>query len=238
MISILKKILKVITPPILYPSVFNECINFFLREKDRITLEKNFYNRIAFINKAIQNYDNKNCRYLEIGVASNFVFNSIPLPMEKKIGVDPVSGGTHRMTSDKFFKKNKLKFDVVFIDGLHEYEQCQRDCLNAINHLKKNGIILFHDFLPRNSFEERVPRKQASWTGDVWKVAVELSKSKNVEFRIANIDCGVGILKPKKKAQYIKIPELKKMTFENFIKKFYRSLPIIKSEEALKFIRN
>ena len=234
MSSIIKKIIKVITPPILHPSIFNECVNFFLREKDTITWEKNFYNRIAFINKAIQNF--KNCKYLEIGVASNFVFNSIPLPMKNKIGVDPISGGTHRMTSDDFFKKNKLKFDVIFIDGLHEYEQCQRDCINSINSLNKNGIIIFHDLLPRNSFEEHVPRKQASSSGDVWKIAVEINRSKNMRFRIANIDYGVGLLKIKENSEYKKMPQLKDLRFNNFIKNYYRELPVISSEEALKFI--
>ena len=39
-----------------------------------------------------------------------------------KIGVDPVSGENIRETSDNFFKKNNVKFDIIFIDGLHEYD--------------------------------------------------------------------------------------------------------------------
>ena len=52
-------------------------------------------------------------------------------------------------------KNSHLKFDVIFIDGLHEYEQCQRDCLNSMKFLNDGGIILFHDFLPR-SFLKKV----------------------------------------------------------------------------------
>ena len=44
--------------------------------------------------------------------------------------LDPAEGGTHRMTSDQFLAITKKKFNVVFIDGLHEYEQCQKDCIN------------------------------------------------------------------------------------------------------------
>ena len=44
---------------------------------------------------------------------------STKLILKKKIGVDPVSGGNLRMTSDHFFKENKEKFDLIFIDGLH-----------------------------------------------------------------------------------------------------------------------
>lgn len=173
----------------------------------------------------------ENCKYLEIGVRDNNVFNTIPLRYTQKIGVDPEKGGTHRTTSDKFFMSNKIKFDIVFIDGLHTYEQCQRDCINSMSVLKKNGIILFHDFLPNN-----VIQAKTIFSGDVWKVAVELSNSRNVEFKIANIDCGVGILKLKKNWEYLKIPELSKLTFKDFYKDYYPKLPIVNSEEAFNFI--
>ena len=146
-------------------------------------------------------------------------------------------GGNFRMTSDDFFHQNNhLKFDVIFIDGLHEYEQCQKDCLNSMKCLNDGGIILFHDFLPRSFFEEKeVQNKQSSWSGDVWKVAVELNNSKNVELKIINIDHGVGILKLKKDFQYIKMDNLKNESFREFFD-YKKKLPIITSEEALEFI--
>ena len=49
--------------------------------------------------------------YLEICCDQNQVFSKIKI--SKKIGVDPVSGGTIRDTSDNFFKKNNLKFDIM-----------------------------------------------------------------------------------------------------------------------------
>ena len=36
------------------------------------------------------------------------------------VGVDPLLGGTHRMTSDAFFAANADAFDLIFIDGLHQ----------------------------------------------------------------------------------------------------------------------
>jgi hypothetical protein len=206
--------------------------------KDKIShryeYEKNFYNRHAFINKAISQY--KDCKYLEIGVDLNQVFNSIPLKSDKKFGVDPFRGGNYRMTSNEFFQKyNHLKFNVIFIDGLHHYEQCQRDCLNSIKSLEDGGIILFHDFLPKSPFEENVPRKQSTWTGDVWKVAVELAHSDDVDFRIVNIDMGIGILKIKKNFKYQIMNNLKNENFSNFLE-YKKKLPIISSEEGLDFI--
>ena len=233
--EILKKIIKKLVPPIFFPTIFKECINYFIKGENKIIYEDNFYNRIAFINKAISKF--KDCNYLEIGVADNTTFSSIPLPLRNKIGVDPSNGGTHRMTSDEFFNKNQKKFNVIFIDGLHIYEQCQKDCINSLKFIEEGGIILFHDFLPQNYLQEKVPRKSASWTGDVWKVAVELSNSEDMDFRIANIDYGVGILKPGKNAKYKKMPELNKMNFDDLLNKFYKKLPTVNSEEAIEFIK-
>ena len=233
--EILKKIIKKLLPPIFFPTIFKECINYFIKGENKIMYEDNFYNRIAFINKAISKF--KDCNYLEIGVADNTTFSSIPLPLRNKIGVDPSNGGTHRMTSDEFFNKNQKKINVIFIDGLHIYEQCQKDCINSLKFIEEGGIILFHDFLPQNYLQEKVPRKSASWTGDVWKVAVELSNSEDMDFRIANIDYGVGILKPGKNAKYKKMPELNKMNFDDLLNKFYKKLPTINSEEAIEFIK-
>jgi hypothetical protein len=236
-IKILKNVVKPFVPPIFFPVARREYINFFLHSKKikhLIKYENNFYKRHAFINKAISKY--KNCKYLEIGVAGNDVFNSIPLKIENKFGVDPIEGGNYRMTSNEFFKNYKdIKFDVIFIDGLHHFDQCREDCINAMSALNKNGIILFHDFLPRSYFEENVPRKQINWTGNVWKVAVELTNSKNVDFRICNIDMGVGILKLKDGFNYKIMPELKEMNYKNFLE-YYKKLPLIDSEDALDFI--
>ena len=233
--KLIQKILRQIIPPIFSHRKFKEIINYFLREKNQIHLEESYFKRHAFINKAISKYTN--CNYLEIGVADNDVFNSIPLKLKNKYGVDPVCGGNYRLTSDDFFEKYKhLKFDVIFIDGLHHYIQCQKDAINSINSLNKNGIIFFHDMLPKNSFEEFVPRKQVEWTGDVWKVAVELTYSNNCEFKIINIDYGIGVLKINENFEYKKMPELKNKRYDTFLE-YYSKFNIINSEEALDFIK-
>ena len=89
--------------------------------------------------------------------------------------------------------------------------------------------------LPKSYFEEHVPRRQGSWTGDIWKVAIELLNSENVDFKICNIDMGIGILKLKENYKYKKMPELEKMNFVDFLK-FYKQLKLINSEQALDFI--
>ena len=234
--KLIQKVLRQIVPPIFDYAKFKEIINFLLREKNQIYLEESFFKRHAFINKAISKYTN--CNYLEIGVENNDVFNSIPLKLKNKYGVDPVCGGNYRLTSDAFFEKYKhLKFDVIFIDGLHHYLQCQKDAINSINSLNKKGVIFFHDMLPQNSYEELVPRKQASWTGDVWKVAVELTNSNNCEFKIINVDHGIGVLKINDNFEYKKMPELLNLRYKDFLK-YYKNFKLITSEEGLDYLNS
>ena len=94
--------------------------------------EKANFNRISFIHRALRKFPQKTAKYLEIGVFQNAVFDTIYLSENNKYGVDPQSGGNLKMTSDEFFSKNKTFFDVIFIDGLHLYKQCQKDCINAL----------------------------------------------------------------------------------------------------------
>ena len=42
------------------------------------------------------------------GIDKNQVFNSVPLKIENKFGVDPVRGGNFRMTSDEFFESGSI----------------------------------------------------------------------------------------------------------------------------------
>ena len=82
--------------------------------------------RKEIINTIIKSKNFKN--YLEIGCDQNELF--LEVQIKNKIGVDPNDGGTHRITSDVFFKKNKDKFDLIFIDGLHIYSQTLKDINN------------------------------------------------------------------------------------------------------------
>lgn len=152
------------------------------------------YNRIALVNMLCAAIDDP--AYLEIGCFNDAMFSSIPA--RKKVGVDPQSGGTVRATSDDFFESNMETFDVVFIDGLHTFDQVHKDVENSLRFLKPGGWIALHDMLPRNWLEEHVPRIHGVWSGDVWKVAFEVIASRDLEFIILSIDHGVGVIRPKR----------------------------------------
>ncbi len=123
--------------------------------------------------------------YLEIGVQNpHNNFNKIKCA--KKVGVDPESnfegseydGVFFQLTSNEYFRKtlnskfnhDVRQFDLIFIDGLHHWEQALIDFLYSLQALRGyNGTIVMHDALPKTEIMQRVPRESSEWTGDVWK---------------------------------------------------------------------
>jgi len=165
--------------------------------------------------------------YLEIGCAENLLFDQVGA--EVKVGVDPAQGGTHRMTSYAFFAGNDQTFDVVFIDGLHVYDQVRRDVVNALDVVRPGGWIALHDMFPRDWIEEHTPQISTSrWTGDPWKVAFELIGAEGLEFRLLAIDHGVGVIRVLK--QDVTLPdrraELAPLRFAWF-REHFAELPVI-----------
>ena len=193
------------------------------------------YERADIINSFVKYFISKNnsCDYLEIGCDSDRTFNKINIPDENKIGVDPFHGGTLRMTSDVFFKKNKKMFDIIFIDGLHEYTQVQKDCVNSLKVLKDNGIVIFHDMLPITWEQECIPRFSKKWNGDVWKIAIELMNNNGFKFNIIACDHGVGVLKKNRVNTSYKYmnKSISKLSFKDFIDKYYKQFNIISPDE-------
>ena len=199
-----------------------------------IDWSKVLYNRVAFISLATQKFNN--CRYLEIGCDNDICFGSIPVT--NKVGVDPEKGGNVKETSDNFFKNNKKQYDVIFIDGLHIYEQCRKDVINSLKVLDNKGFIFLHDLTPRSWAEENVPRlKGTLWTGNIWKVAIELSKTKGIDFFVINADMGVGVIKKRENdiTYYDDYENLKNLKFKDFLT-LNENIKYVEPEEAFKLI--
>lgn len=193
------------------------------------------YNRIALLNVLAAR--NPTGAYLEIGCFKNDLFDSIPLAV--KVGVDPVQGGTVRATSDAFFATNTQKFDLIFIDGLHTYDQVHRDVANALKAIKPGGWIAMHDMLPSNVMEQHEPYSEiTAWVGQGWKVAFELLQTEGVDFKIVKIDHGVGVirvLEPGSELADLSGP-LGGPQFPYFYANYNR-LPLATWEEALPWLR-
>ena len=174
--------------------------------------------------------------YLEIGCFDDELFNAIKI--EYKVGVDPVTGGTIRLTSDQFFNSNKENFDCVFIDGLHTYEQVKKDIQNSLKFLNKNGIILLHDCLPNNFYEQATPRCQFTWNGDVWKAIVECRTNKDLDVYTCYADFGIGVIfnRPNKNLLNYNNANFSKIDFNEYHKDPYQLMNIIEYDELKSII--
>jgi predicted O-methyltransferase YrrM len=168
---------------------------------------------------------------LEIGCDQDELFSKIVI--DKKIGVDPVSGGTVRDTSDNFFKKNNTKFDIIFIDGLHEYDQVKKDINNSLIFLNDNGIIFLHDCMPMRFISQAVPRAKGIWNGDVWKNIVESRTKHQIDTYVVHADHGVGMIlkKPNKKILNLNIDSFKKLKFKDYFYNYKEYLNVVYRED-------
>ena len=144
-------------------------------------------------------YKNNYKSYLEIGVntPSQPGYNWVGVKIDIKHGVDPNVDTTYRMTSDDFFENYiTQKYDIIFIDGLHIFEQVYRDIINSLNNLNEGGIIVVHDCNPVTEITQRRVRASDAWHGDVWKAIVKLRiENSDLDICTVNTDEGCGIIK-------------------------------------------
>ena len=172
--------------------------------------------------------------YLEIGCHKDDVFSRINI---KKVGVDPYSGGTLRLTSDDFFKINKEKFDLVFIDGLHIYDQVKQDIINSLEALNNNGVILIHDCLPEKIWEQNVPRMNGAWSGDVWKVIPFFRNNLNIDVYTCIADRGIGVIFKRPNKNILKLgQDTKKLKFKDYYYNYKSYMNLVSTDELEKII--
>ena len=142
------------------------------------------------------------------------------------------------MTSDEYFSKFKDKFDIIFIDGLHHYEQVKKDIFNSLEILNSNGIILMHDCLPKNLGAQAIPRTEIEWNGDVWKAFVEVRTNPELDSYTCYADHGIGIIFKRKNKTLlnININNFKKLKFNDFYNNYKNYMNIIEYDDLLKII--
>jgi hypothetical protein len=169
--------------------------------------------------------------YLEIGCDQDQVFSKIKI--EKKIGVDPVSGGTIRENSDNFFKKNIIRFDIIFIDGLHEYDQVKKDINNSLSFLNDNGVIFLHDCMPRGFIYQAVPRARGAWNGDVWKNIVETRTKIEIDTYVIHADQGIAMILKRSNKNLLKlnVNNFKKLKYKDFYYNYKKYLNVVNYED-------
>ncbi len=185
--------------------------------------------------KPVHRYDiiqyliNKNRykRFLEIGVEERITHDNIDIG--HKDGVDPNGAGNFTMTSDKFFEKldHNIKYDIFFVDGLHEKEQVEKDLNNSLKHLQKGGTIVMHDCNPPNEeYQDNPP----NWCGDTWKAFLKFRNTREDLFmQTVDADLGCGIVQMGKQDFY---PTKENMyTWDEFIENREKILKLISVDE-------
>lgn len=134
--------------------------------------------------------------FLEIGTAGGITFNAVQC--QRKVSVDPNEAhATFSMTSDEFFKINTELFDIVFVDGFHEWHQALRDVYNALNVLNRGGVVVMHDCHPTSAecaaHVDAYAPPTIAWCGDVWKAFVKLRSEKHNTY-VWDHDWGCGVI--------------------------------------------
>ncbi len=215
-------------------------------------------NRTGIINYLAQKIEAET--YLEIGVGHGGNFR--PVNCALKVGVEPKTEAqrghkigdlrdnetVHLMTSDKFFDEDDLgawggpsTFDLVFIDGLHDAKQVERDILNALNVLNEGGFIVCHDMNPIKEEYQIVPRTSNVWNGDCWKAWAKVRVSNpDLEMFVVDTDYGCGVINRETKVfwKYFNVDETTtstileyKISYNYFNKHRKRLLNLISVEE-------
>ncbi|MDD4109936.1 MAG: class I SAM-dependent methyltransferase [Clostridia bacterium] len=190
--------------------------------------------RTDIINHFIKYYNYK--KYLEIGVYTNKNFHDIIIDI--KHGVDPrpcCNDCTYRMTSDEFFKQIDpfLKYDIIFIDGLHLTEQVDKDIQNALDHLSENGTIILHDCNPPSEQQQDRNKRYGGWTGDVWKSVAKIRMNHDdLLVYVIDTDYGCGVIQKTNQKQ--NMLDSFELTWENFNKNRVNILNLISKEDFIR----
>lgn len=145
--------------------------------------------------------------YLEIGVAAGATLEAVDMPF--KWGVDPMPKfNTHALppgcrfacqTSDDYFAhlEPHVRFDLAFIDGLHEWHQTYTDLMNCLAHAHPHTVVLLDDVIPIDEFaswpdmdaaltaRHATGNMSAAWQGNVYKTLFALrDHHPELEFRV------------------------------------------------------
>lgn len=134
--------------------------------------------------------------YLEVGVSRGATFHSVRA--RRKTAVDPAfqfdvesarlsdpTASYYEVTSDSYFGTivdSAEQFTVIFLDGLHTFEQTLRDFTNALSFVARPGVIVIDDVLPStylaamSDFDDHRRLRRAlkihdvAWMGDVYRL--------------------------------------------------------------------
>jgi hypothetical protein len=182
-------------------------------------------------------------RYLEIGVYRGATFRAVEATT--KVAVDPEfafalpapAPGTafHEVTSEFYFGQllqRGEKFDVIFLDGLHTFEQTLRDLTNSLLCLSDGGVVVIDDVCPVSSLaavssysrfnrlRELLHVEDGSWMGDVYRLVFFIEAFfQQLSYRTIAEDYGQMVVwhQPRLSLPERSVADVADMTYEDMI---------------------
>lgn len=170
--------------------------------------------------------------YLEIGYFKGWSFDNVKCGI--KVAVDPFPSKTeilqslpkgeyigepfghseggadtlYKMTSDEYFENyaSPYIFDIIFIDGLHEASQVERDIKNSLDHLSPGGTIVLHDCNPPTLAHATTGDNAGNWNGDVYKAFIKARTELPFLTYTIDTDWGCGVIHPDIPAEPLNFP--------------------------------
>ena len=175
------------------------------------------YERHEIINQLIKAKKYKT--YLEVGTDQGDTFDKINIKSKECCDiVDNIKPEykfklTYHMSSDEMFDRMPIdkKYDIIFLDGMHDEKYLDRDIINSLKHLNKNGVIICHDTMPTNVLYSRKyvlsdVITNIGWTGDVYKSILKLQEQNISFYTLINAIHGMTIINYYDNPYNLKVP--------------------------------
>lgn len=192
------------------------------------------YMRYDIINKFIKerNYNS----FLEIGTFMGETYNIVNCNKKVSVDPDPKCNATYVMTSDEYFDTYNDKFDIIFIDGLHEHKQVWKDICNALEHLNHKGVIVLHDCMPKSEkmqITDTKSHQNEEWTGDVWKAYYKAKICLPYKIYVVDTDYGCGIIDTSVETVCLEdTVDMEKLTYNDYLQFIEMKIYCVKELEV------
>ena len=105
--------------------------------------------------------------------------------------------------------------------------------------MNENGVILLHDCLPNNVYEQIVPRCKHIWNGDVWKAIVECRTKESIDTYTCYADHGIGVILKRNNRNILKleIKNFSKLKFNEYFYNYKKYMNLIEYADMEKIIK-
>lgn len=194
-----------------------------------------FYEQKGFISLLVNSIPNiEQLSYLELGIGSGENLDTVNSKDKTSVDCDPNTCAQYYMTTDQFFAYNKRRYDIIFVDANHEYEQVLRDFQNALDICDK--FIFLHDLFPVKE-EYTSPDK----CGDAYKLLYYLGKQQhlNYDMRTLVVDCGLTVIRLPINCSYLSPPlaEVKSLSYSDFTEWACREYQLYPASAIIQFLQ-